>query len=990
MAVQARAEGETLLNALVRELREGVSIALYYRELELIRKWEPVLDPAEYPPIRTLPHFDRDNPYPEPSNNTPEKRVGVESTPDPHDSEWDSEGDLKKELKAISDKSMIHQYWRMRKNGPAPSPSVDMSGSIIERTRALGYTQPFLTYYMREVAYARKRSLKTGLTIRETRHADQENMIKSRHWLQYIEEMGSRRLGKQDDELRPILFRGFPLVEEVVFIKHPNFWLADAERNRPEIPLNNSFWTALALLFYGRPWYWLRIKAMHCAVLEAVLAFGEPHPCYKAYSALNEEVTDVPAEGRSQANGKTRRIPLTLNWWEKLNMPDCWISEDMLTLTADIYKVYIVLYKYDCAPKSWRNPKCFDKIYDMRTYGAYNNRHVFICLTRERHYQPMIPNDYQSCEFRLPRVTLQSTRKYKLETAQTEGLGYDGVAHAWRNGKDLIPAVTGYGEYRVDGQKERLRDEEVGELFELDPPPKTLKRKYWGYPSSDPGSSKRSRFEVDATPPAGSVTEGVQALNRRLFPSSAGVTVIPETQRTPGNNMEHEIIMAGSSSPHSTPKLPRSGQGRPRSPTPADSAASEEGDENEDDGPLPLARPPNRKPFSDRDIVRLYNSANHGLLVRAEVAYYKDHLLPQIQAKEAAKKAANEQQANSSSHERHHATSQPKTPERESSRQSKQPDSLFVSPASRRSEKLREIEERLRRQVSEEWEREQHAAAERKRIQEENASEAHRLQQAQKTRIELWGPPSEDQETREQRRRWIVNQHARTMFRLREQLDRRDRGVLQRLAGQRYLRPEDLESDSDDEQDRRDSFERDPALSTGRTERTSQIGVDPHAPSSGPRGLLGRTAAGRDDVDIDPSFPSELPLGSHPSRSSGYWDRMEVEEEESDSEPEPPYDPAIHDYDVDWWTAYIQRRHTPRYPPPYIRAMWVIRDELAAPEIYEIIEEALPFEQDLVFPPELQEPLRPDDRDQALAVVDYLLRHGKAQLQWAREWYIEA
>lgn len=51
----------------------------------------------------------------------------------------------------------------------------------------------------------------------------------------------------------------------------------------------------------------------------------------------------------------------------------------MCVLAADVYGVFLVLYKYDTNKKENRRWK--GKVYDMKTYGSYNNRHIFLCCT---------------------------------------------------------------------------------------------------------------------------------------------------------------------------------------------------------------------------------------------------------------------------------------------------------------------------------------------------------------------------------------------------------------------------------------------------------------------------------------------------------------------------------------------------------------------------------------------------------------------------------
>lgn len=55
----------------------------------------------------------------------------------------------------------------------------------------------------------------------------------------------------------------------------------------------------------------------------------------------------------------------------------------------------------------------------------------------------MVPNQYYAYEFRLPRLTLSNTKKYKLVTRQHRRRVRDGVRHHWRGQAHSIPASLG-------------------------------------------------------------------------------------------------------------------------------------------------------------------------------------------------------------------------------------------------------------------------------------------------------------------------------------------------------------------------------------------------------------------------------------------------------------------------------------------------------------------------------------------------------------------
>ncbi|KAK4159599.1 hypothetical protein QBC43DRAFT_221677, partial [Cladorrhinum sp. PSN259] len=193
------------------------------------------------------------------------------------------------------------------------------------------------------------------------------------------------------------LWKGYPLVEDVVFVKHGNVRFPERDNrgnvidNGRGISTGNCYWTAVALLIYGDARTWLRVKAEHIAYLETVLGNPE-HPEYDRYKRLGAENISSPAQrGR------------TFNIWEGVQWPDLWVGDDMCHVTADVYGVCLWLYKYD------GDTTKANKVYDMKIYGVYNARHIVMSYDAEAHFTPLIPNDYLASEFYMPRPTLEKT-----------------------------------------------------------------------------------------------------------------------------------------------------------------------------------------------------------------------------------------------------------------------------------------------------------------------------------------------------------------------------------------------------------------------------------------------------------------------------------------------------------------------------------------------------------------------------------------------------
>jgi hypothetical protein len=241
---------------------------------------------------------------------------------------------------------------------PASGPLADMRLDIPAIRKQLGYTQPFEKQFPMETEAAKADFLTTGYE-----HMDEESMLQGDDWLGVLR--------KYENGANPILYKGFPMVEDVVFIKHENHWRKMYQGK--DVESGQCYWLSVALLIYGNASCWLRVKAEHLSFVEMVLMNPE-HPRHTFYRRENNLDAVTAATGPAGLPG---RWSDNANLWERLQIPGCWMSDDICRVTADVYGVFLVLYKYDSAKKA--NVHWKDKIYDMKTYGAYNSRHIFIC-----------------------------------------------------------------------------------------------------------------------------------------------------------------------------------------------------------------------------------------------------------------------------------------------------------------------------------------------------------------------------------------------------------------------------------------------------------------------------------------------------------------------------------------------------------------------------------------------------------------------------------
>ncbi len=389
---------QAILDGADEATREELARLLFYRDLETIRRPKPLLDPNDYV-LKTVDVYDHSNQLAAGPvhGQAPIPRIGGGGyLPQPT---WfkgrlaAKAGNVLFRAINLDEEDEVDAIGPDdQKDPPPPSgPLTDMRINIADARTLIGYTKPFESEFPLEVAAAKTAG---------NEFADQESVFQARDWKWVL----SKYKG------RIVLYKGLPMLEEVVFIKHPNFWMAEDTHGKI-IPSGNCYWLSLALLLYGDASCWLRVKAEHLSYLEKVLK-DENHPRHAFYTRENLYSTLTKATGPKSMSGHNVWEG-QVNLWEKLHMPGCWLNEDICILTADVYGVFVVLYKYNI-PK---HPRFQDKVYDMKTFGAYNNRHIFICYAVSLPSHPPPPlTIHLTFPHRMPTTSNRSSRTTSTPT----------------------------------------------------------------------------------------------------------------------------------------------------------------------------------------------------------------------------------------------------------------------------------------------------------------------------------------------------------------------------------------------------------------------------------------------------------------------------------------------------------------------------------------------------------------------------------------------
>lgn len=205
------------------------------------------------------------------------------------------------------------------------------------------------------------------------------------------------------------LIKGLPLVEEVVFLRIPNYQGEPGE----------CFWKAIAIHIYGDWRYHHRVKGEHFEHFHRVLK-EKNHPRHQFYHDINQRF--YPSRSSPKYS---KAVETAANMYQILCMPCTYAPLHMFDVTADLYNVFLIVYTLNAQ----------NEISFVVTKGSYNSRHLFVLYVNDNHFQPLVPNEFWASEFRLPMITLESTGVYPTlpgVAAANDPKAKDGIGHRWR------------------------------------------------------------------------------------------------------------------------------------------------------------------------------------------------------------------------------------------------------------------------------------------------------------------------------------------------------------------------------------------------------------------------------------------------------------------------------------------------------------------------------------------------------------------------------
>lgn len=356
------------------DLKNAIAQRLYYEELETIRRKEPLL-------VTKIPVHDvkvlkvgkkKKDPAPAPKETAPEgvkegaapaaaetAVVELLSSPEPPSSQEKAAASSSSPAGVAQDnkkgpghgyadkKTTTRRYHDMTAGaGQWPGPKAGLRFDVATFRRDHGWgdadNQDLRGGYPRELAAATADTYVSHL-------ADQEASVNGLQWAAG----GDAPLGPE----YPFL-RGFPLVEEVVFLRGRNHW--------GSVSTGACYWSALAMHIYGDPYAWLRVKAEHVAHFGRVLRESR-NPRHGLYRELNEKWYETMGSVGRKSGSSSSQGNFDANLWQILHLPGVYVPMNMLDVTADLYNVFLVVYSYDRGV-----------VYETRTRGAYNSRHLFL------------------------------------------------------------------------------------------------------------------------------------------------------------------------------------------------------------------------------------------------------------------------------------------------------------------------------------------------------------------------------------------------------------------------------------------------------------------------------------------------------------------------------------------------------------------------------------------------------------------------------------
>lgn len=339
---------------------------LFYEELETVRRPRPLLDPATCETTSVQIVYENQQGAAPPTGSgdgtsaaaaqrarkATQTSIDLTTGGEPPDQETnDPDAEYHRLMPSVA-RSNMKYHLTSANPGQWPSPGAGLRFAVERFKRDLGWTEDFDETFAQELEVGERDPYS---------HAGgpfgYEDMLgPGQPWLE------ATSCGW------PRLAAGFPLVEGVRFVRHTNAW--------PGIPSGTCYWTATAMLVYGDPWQWLRVKVEHQEHFARVLA-NPAHPQHALYRALNEKWYATTATGPRVS------AQVAVNLWQALSLPGCYTPVAMADVTADLYNVYVVMFSYD----SMDHPKA---VYETRIRGAYNARHLFYLylVSCRRHIPP--------------------------------------------------------------------------------------------------------------------------------------------------------------------------------------------------------------------------------------------------------------------------------------------------------------------------------------------------------------------------------------------------------------------------------------------------------------------------------------------------------------------------------------------------------------------------------------------------------------------------
>ncbi|KAJ4411611.1 hypothetical protein N0V85_003825 [Neurospora sp. IMI 360204] len=315
---------------------------IYYEELKTIRREKPIVDPKDAAaPVVTVEIWERPEAVKEPEITTidnDDEEEGVKVKPLPFKK---TAASPKAEGQPNTSTTSTGVKRKACSLNPKPV-RLTSTHNFTAIRKQLGYGGPIDQHFGRY-----KLAATTNFTDRYSKSdptnpiadPDLATMLGDFDWSGFFK--NHKRHYKNFQHPPAVLYKGFPMVEEVVFVMHPNKWDSE-DRDGKHMDDGHCYWSSIALLIYGSASFWLLVKAEHLWYLESILN-NPHHPRHHFYKRMMETKFKSKS-GDIKGLGTAKRGEFNL--WEALHIPGLWVNHDPCYLTADLYKVFLVLYKY--------------------------------------------------------------------------------------------------------------------------------------------------------------------------------------------------------------------------------------------------------------------------------------------------------------------------------------------------------------------------------------------------------------------------------------------------------------------------------------------------------------------------------------------------------------------------------------------------------------------------------------------------------------------